>query len=48
MAKICLENGNVKEAEDLLKGVEPPEDITDLTYLQYIEKNIHISIKKEE
>ena len=48
MAKICLANGNIPEVEELLRGAETPEEITDLTYLQSIEKNIHISVKKEE
>ena len=48
MAKICLSAGNLEEAEELLRGAETPEEITDLTYLQSIEKNIHISVKKEE
>lgn len=48
MAKIALSNNNIEMVEELLRGVECPEEITDLTYLQYIEKNIHISVKKEE
>ena len=32
----------------MLRGIEPPEELDDIAYLQFIEKNMHISIKKED
>lgn len=43
-----LDNNDVGKAEELLKGIEKPNEITDLNYLQYIEKNIHVSKKEED
>lgn len=48
LAKLYLKEGNISEAEDLLKGVENPEEIGDIAYLQFIEKNIHVSKKDDE
>jgi signal recognition particle subunit SRP72 len=47
LAEIYMEDKELAKAEDLLKGIEKPAEITDHNYLQYIEKNIHVS-KKEE
>ena len=31
-----------------MKGVDEPDNLGDNAYLQFIEKNMHVSIKKEE
>jgi signal recognition particle subunit SRP72 len=48
LARIYLDQQRVEEAEETLRGVEAPEELGDIAYLQFIEKNMHISIKKEE
>jgi signal recognition particle subunit SRP72 len=48
LAKLYLEEGKIDEAEEVLRGVEGPEELGDIAYLQFIEKNIHVSIQKEE
>lgn len=48
MAKVRLENGDVDRCEELMKGLDRPEEITDMNYLQTLENNIHFSIVKKE
>ena len=48
MAKIYLDESKLNQAEEVLRGIEGPEELGDIAYLQFIEKNIHVSIKKEE
>jgi signal recognition particle subunit SRP72 len=48
LAKIYLAEHKTAEAEEVLRGIEGPEELGDIAYLQFIEKNIHVSIKKEE
>jgi signal recognition particle subunit SRP72 len=48
LAKLFLAEGKVAEAEEVLRGIEGPEELGDIAYLQFIEKNIHVSIQKEE
>lgn len=48
LAKLYLSEGRVADAEEVLRGIEGPEELGDIAYLQFIEKNIHVSIQKEE
>lgn len=48
LAEKYLKEGNVEAAELELRGIEGPEEITDINFLQYIEKNIHVSKKEDE
>lgn len=45
LAEHYLLEGKFEEAEQELRGIEEPEEISDLNFLQYIEKNIHVSKK---
>ncbi len=38
----------MEKAEQTLRGIEGPEELGDIAYLQFIEKNMHISTKKED
>ena len=46
LAQIRLNSGNILLAEELLKGFERPNEITDMNYLQTLENNIHFSVVK--
>lgn len=48
LAKLYLSEGRIADAEEVLRGIEGPEELGDIAYLQFIEKNIHVSIQKEE
>ena len=48
LAKLYLLENKINEAEEALRGIEGPEELGDIAYLQFIEKNIHVSVKKEE
>ena len=48
LAEQYLIEGKFEEAEFELRGIEEPEEISDLNFLQYIEKNIHVSKKDNE
>lgn len=48
LAKLYLTEGRIADAEEVLRGIEGPEELGDIAYLQFIEKNIHVSIQKEE
>lgn len=36
LAKIYLEEGKLNDAEEVLRGIEGPEDLGDIGYLQFI------------
>lgn len=48
LAQVYLDSMQIQKAEELLRGIEKPIEITDLNYLQYIEKNIHVSKKEQD
>ena len=46
LANIFLEENKIDEAEEVLRGIETPEELGDIAYLQFIEKNMHVSTKQ--
>lgn len=48
LAKVSLQNGNIDKAEELMKGLNRPDEITDMNLLQTLENNIHFSITKKD
>ena len=48
IANIYLEENRIQEAEEVLRGIQAPEELGDIAYLQFIEKNMHVSTKQED
>lgn len=48
LARARLQAGDIEKCEELMKGVNKPDEITDMNYLQTLENNIHFSIAKKE
>ena len=48
LANIYLEENRLDEAEEVLRGIQAPEELGDIAYLQFIEKNMHVSTKQED
>ena len=48
LAQLLLGEGDLSQAEEVLRGLDPPEELPDAGQLQFIEKNIHLSVQKEQ